>query len=289
MELGKKVELGELYKELRMARGLKQKEVAKGNLTTSQLSKFETGLSMLSADKMITAIEGIYMTFEEFGHALNDYQSTEFQKLSERVVYLFMKKDIATLQLLLEEYQEKSSNSLYARLFTIWIKNTIHSLDNEYPILEEDAHCLTNYLYSIEAWTGYELHLFGNTMPIFSDMDLIFLGKELVKRSEIYLSLTHYKQNLKFAYLNLISELLTRKKAEYMDIFIQELEPLLTYFDTFEMILLRFLKLMKKYCVEKTIQRQFVETYISDIDKLGLEEIASLLQLRLEQYERYFV
>lgn len=59
--------LGELYKELRIARGLRLKDVARDNLSVSQLSKFENGQSMLAADKLLLAISGIHMTFAEFG------------------------------------------------------------------------------------------------------------------------------------------------------------------------------------------------------------------------------
>ena len=38
-----KIELGEFYRELRIARGVKQNEVACEGLTASQLSKFELG------------------------------------------------------------------------------------------------------------------------------------------------------------------------------------------------------------------------------------------------------
>lgn len=44
-----KMELGEFYKELRLARKLKQSDVACDGLTASQLSKFELGQTMLSA------------------------------------------------------------------------------------------------------------------------------------------------------------------------------------------------------------------------------------------------
>ena len=57
--------LGEFYKELRLARKLKQSDVACAGLTASQLSKFELGQSMLSADKLILAIQGINMNFDE--------------------------------------------------------------------------------------------------------------------------------------------------------------------------------------------------------------------------------
>ena len=68
MHIDRKIQLGELYKELRIARGLKQKDVARKGLSIAQLSKFENGQTMLSADKLLIAIESIHMTFEEFGH-----------------------------------------------------------------------------------------------------------------------------------------------------------------------------------------------------------------------------
>ena len=40
MHIDRKIQLGELYKELRIARGLKQKDVARKGLSIAQLSKF---------------------------------------------------------------------------------------------------------------------------------------------------------------------------------------------------------------------------------------------------------
>ena len=54
--------LGEVFKELRVARGLKLKDISSNHLSISQLSKFENGQSMLSADKLILALSGINMT-----------------------------------------------------------------------------------------------------------------------------------------------------------------------------------------------------------------------------------
>lgn len=50
----------------RIARKVKQKDVAKINLSVSQLSKFESIQTMLSADKMLEVIKGINLTFSEF-------------------------------------------------------------------------------------------------------------------------------------------------------------------------------------------------------------------------------
>ncbi|EQC68155.1 Positive transcriptional regulator, MutRfamily [Streptococcus sp. HSISB1] len=85
MKLEKSMQLGELYRELRIARGLKLKDVARENLSVSQLSRFENGQSMLAADKLLIAISGIHMTFSEFGHAINNYQEPMYFQLSKNL------------------------------------------------------------------------------------------------------------------------------------------------------------------------------------------------------------
>ena len=106
-----RMELGEFYKELRLARKLKQSDVACDGLTASQLSKFELGQSMLSADKLILAIQGINMNFDEFGHKLNNYQESPHMRIGRRIVDRFVHQDIAGLEQLLEEVEEEISPS----------------------------------------------------------------------------------------------------------------------------------------------------------------------------------
>ena len=169
-----RMELGEFYKELRLARKLKQSDVACEGLTASQLSKFELGQSMLSADKLILAIQGINVTFDEFGHKLNNYQESSHMRIGRKVVDRFAHQDIAGLEQLLEEVEQEQMAQTYRRLNAIVIKNAIHSLNKNYPLEEEDSEFLTTYLYAIESWTWFELYLFCNTMPFLSNQDLIF-------------------------------------------------------------------------------------------------------------------
>lgn len=124
-------------------------------------------------------------------------------------------------------------------------------------------------------------------MPILSDTDLIFLGKELVTRSKVYLPLTSYRNLLKFTYLNIISEMFERKQLTHVQFFITELESLLDVFDTFEMILLNFLKLTYSYLYKGT-HKERVEIYIENIKRLNLDPLADLLTKRLFQYEQTF-
>ncbi|MCT7700375.1 MAG: helix-turn-helix domain-containing protein, partial [Lactobacillus iners] len=100
----KSLELGELFKELRLARGLKLKDVARENLSVSQLSKFENGQTMLAADKLLIAIQGIHMTFSEFGYALTQYQESDLFKIGNQLVNFQAKRDVEGLRDLLKNY-----------------------------------------------------------------------------------------------------------------------------------------------------------------------------------------
>ena len=228
-----KMELGEFYRELRIARGVKQNEVACEGLTASQLSKFKLGQSMLSADKLFLAIEGINMTFAEFAYKLNSYQESQHIQLGHQIVDLFVRQDKDSLKDLLNKVQEKVSSQQYIRLNKIVIQNALHSLDSSYILKEEDKQFITAYLFAI-AWTWFELYLFFNTMPLLSDQDLLFLSTALLEKSQEFQQLMQNKLYLKKGLLNVISEMMERELYQYISIFESELEKLLTPYDVFE-------------------------------------------------------
>lgn len=284
MDSNELLKLGEFYKELRIARKVKQKDVAKNKLSVSQLSKFESGQTMLSADKMLEVIEGINLTFSEFGFALRDYKPTQHQLLMNKISKLSAENDKQSLLKLLDKYKE--SQLLYDKLNTLVIKNAIHLIDRDFTLSLDDSKFLSNYLFDIEDWTAYEIHLFGNTMPFLSDTDLLFLGKELVSRSEIHSPLLDFRKALKYTYLNLISELVERRLTTHFNLFVNQLRMILDVFDTFEIILLNFLVLVYSYLIENSVNLEEVEQYIfkvSEIEQLGLSKI---LEQRLSQYLR---
>ena len=64
------------------------KDIATKKLTVSQLSKFERGQSMLSADRFLLAISGLNMNFAEFAHAMDDYQPNRLLILTLEVPFI---------------------------------------------------------------------------------------------------------------------------------------------------------------------------------------------------------
>lgn len=236
--------LGEFYKELRVARKVKQKDVAKGRLTASQLSKFEQGQSMLSADRLFQAIEGINMTFSEFGHALNHYQSSPFIRLGNQISSLQLAGDVEGLLALRDSL---SGSSLYEQLMTIIVKSALFSIDLSYPLDKQDIEVLVTYLYEVESWTSFELYLFGNTTDVLPVFDLVYLGKFALERTLLYQSLTANKETLKSVLINLIASLIEKKETQTLPFFVSRLRNLLKYNDIFYSILLMFFEQVNDY------------------------------------------
>lgn len=284
MNTKESMDLGELFRELRIARGLKLKDVASDKLSVSQLSKFENGQTMLSSDKLLVAISGIHMNFSEFGYALNNYQESEFFKLGEKIAELHSKQDIDGLKKLLVTYKGYESFDVYNHLNLLVIKVAIYSLDNSYPITDEDKEFLTNYLYEIEAWTEYELYIFGNTMSILSDSDLIFLGKAFEERSKLYSSLTSHKKSAEIAFLNLILILIERKEIYYVRYFMSKLEEILNYQDMFAITCLHVLKQVSDYLNGDVKSIEKIDSDIDMIEQLGNPITASFLRINLQQF-----
>lgn len=283
MRIDRKVQLGELYKELRVARGLKQKDVARKGLSIAQLSKFENGQTMLSADKLLIAIESIHMTFEEFGHKLNNYELPKDIILGKKISSLFLKQDIKELEYLLTEVLQSEETDQYQRIQSFIIENAIHSLDQNYEINIEDRKVLVDYLFSIESWTWFELYVFGNTMTLISDEDLLFFGRNLSELTKEYSFLTHNLNSLKLAYVNLIGELILRKIYEQVPLLINELENLLFPYDLLEIMLLKFLKLIDGYSKSKNSKKE-IKHFIESLRVIGNSELTDILEMKLDQF-----
>ena len=260
-------------------------DVACAGLTASQLSKFELGQSMLSADKLILAIQGINVTFDEFGHKLNNYQESPHMRIGRKVVDRFAHQDIAGLEQLLEEVEQEQMAETYRRLNAIVIKNALHSLNKNYPLVKEDSEFLTIYLYAIESWTWFELYLFCNTMPFLSNQDLIFLSTALIEKSREFKELVHNRLYMKSGFLNIISELMERKLFSYIPIFEAELESMLRPYDVFEKVLWQFLKKMKIFLQTKGSNQKEIERFIQSLQVLENSQLLALFELRLKQYK----
>lgn len=280
--MNKNEKIGELYKELRLARGLKLKNIATKKLTVSQLSKFERGQSMLSADRFLLAISGLNMNFAEFAHAMDDYQPNRLTTFADKLFTIFISQDVEGFKKFLEE--KDRDRTIYDFIERIIIKNNIKSIEKEYEISFSEIERLTQYFYSIENWTAYELYVFGATVSLYSTLDLVFLGKVCCERSKKFRQLDSYVKQYRSTLANLISVLISRNELVYINFFITELENDLRYSDLFEHATLNFFKLYLEYQESAVKDKKRIIQHLQAIRTLGCTELAASFEENFNQW-----
>ncbi|HEM3611199.1 TPA: Rgg/GadR/MutR family transcriptional regulator [Streptococcus suis] len=280
MDVAPKIGLGEFYRELRNSRLVKQKDVVRGDFTAAQLSRFESGKSMLAADKLIQAVEGINMTMEEFTYKYHGYKEAPHIELANLISDLYYQQDREGLQALLESDLLKAEGELYARLNEIVIKVALAALDGQSDFDEEDRKFLSEYLFAIEEWTSFELYLFLNAQMLLNDELIIVLISELKNKSHHYRNLRKNKQYLKEILINSVTEMMERGRYIYAEQLLCDLESISEVCDALEYIFINYFRLCLKFLRlggAETIKKK-IEAFIASVGVVTNEKLVSLLE-----------
>ncbi|HFI0936335.1 TPA: Rgg/GadR/MutR family transcriptional regulator [Streptococcus suis] len=282
MDAVPKIGLGEFYRELRRSRLVKQKDVVRGDFTAAQLSRFESGKSMLAADKLIVAVEGINMTMEEFTYKYHGYKEAPHIELANLISDLYYRQDRDELEALLESDLLKAEGNLYARLNGIVIKVALAALDGQSDFDDEDREFLSDYLFAIEEWTMFEMRLFLNAQTLLNDRLLLNFIYELQKKSDNYRRLFRHKDFYKKILINTISELFDRKMYHFIDQFLSELTEVCEPYDALELLFLNFyqlcLNLVRDHQNEE-LQKK-IEAYIASARVVSGDKLSDILAVR---------
>lgn len=272
--------LGEFYRELRRSRLVKQKDVVRGDFTAAQLSRFESGQSMLAADKLIVAVEGINMTMEEFTYKYHGYKEAPHIELANLISDLYYRQDRDGLEALLESDLLKAEGALYARLNEIVIKVALAALDGQSDFDDKDRKFLSDYLFAIEEWTSFELYLFLNAQMLLNDELIIVLILELKNKSHHYRNLRKNKQYLKEILINSITEMIERGRYVYAEQLLCDLESISEVCDALEHIFINYFRLCLKFLRTEGTEtsKKKIEAFIASVGVVTNEKLVSLLE-----------
>ncbi|HFU4055509.1 TPA: Rgg/GadR/MutR family transcriptional regulator [Streptococcus suis] len=280
MDAVPQIGLGEFYRELRRSRLVKQKDVVGGDFTAAQLSRFESGKSMLAADKLIVAVEGINMTMEEFTYKYHGYKEAPHIELANLISDLYYRQDRDGLEALLESDLLKAEGNLYARLNGIVIKVALAAIDGHSDFDDEDREFLSDYLFAIEEWTSFELYLFLNAQMLLNDELIIVLISELKNKSHHYRNLRKNKQYLKEILINSVTEMMERGRYIYAEQLLCDLESISEVCDALEHIFINYFRLCLKFLrIEGTeTSKKKIEAFIASVGVVTNEKLVSLLE-----------
>lgn len=209
---------GVAFKIARQAKGLTQVDVAKDILSVASLSKFESGKSMVGADKLHDLLQRLNITYLEFFDIFVDLQNkSQFHFFSELSYAISAKNDYSLNDLKkieLEQY-EKSKNIRHihnAHLIECYLSKLLSKeLPDVYP------RNLYNYLFETPEWGYYEIILFSYTVEFFAVKQALNLIREVLRKSNLLESIPHVKIDLINTLLNVCTLLI--RETNYNEAF----------------------------------------------------------------------
>ncbi len=185
--------LGKSFKMLRESKGLSQKEIAGEIISIAQLSRFERGVSNITADTLYDCLENMNVSIEEFQCVCRNYSQTQSKIFQDEVSRAYMEKNTLQLKQQLRKCQQLEvidSRHKFYKLNTIAVKAALSQCDKEERVSKKEIQFLIDYLFSVDEWGRYELWLFSNSVSLLNNNLIETFASEIINRTQFYQSIS---------------------------------------------------------------------------------------------------
>ncbi|WP_165005582.1 MULTISPECIES: helix-turn-helix domain-containing protein [unclassified Enterococcus] len=214
-----------LIRRLRKERGLTQEQLTDGISQRGTLAAFESRGTKISFELLVSYLERMNVTLEEYQFLLNNNSLSNKQKLTS---YLVTSKTLtkAQEQELLNEF-EKTGNIYYRLLYAQrkLINSYLYSTSFT-ASMNEEITVVKHYLEGIDTWGHFELTVFSNCLFIFEDDYIIHSFRNSITKMKTYIDATHYPELLSNFILNGIRLSFNRESVFLRKLFLSELHKL---------------------------------------------------------------
>ena len=221
--------IGMLIREFRQSRNLTMKEVCDTDLSIAQLSKFERGVSEITINKLLVILDKLNITIEEFFHAEQEFELSEFEQLIVKMKEHYIKNDADRIVELrdnqLEKYKQK--NVKFFELNAIMLSALLKDLTNEKTKEPEMEEKLIDHLLEVDIWCHYEIVLFANSISLFNTNTLVTLTNEMISNTKYYQEIKKHRVITIQTLINVILTLLENDETAQSKIFQDKLIELL--------------------------------------------------------------
>ncbi|MGC6770342.1 helix-turn-helix domain-containing protein [Enterococcus sp. LJL51] len=180
---------GLTIKKIRHGKGLTQKDVCTGIVTSSYYSRIERDVSLPTIEVFLKILQTLDVTFDEFMYIHRGYTESWENKLWFNITELYHTNDIEGLEqtktMLLK--RKNKISELYVDVVEIFIMR----LSNIFSTRHQ-AEKLIKRLMRIEDWTSSEVKIFISLMDQISMETLFTIVNRLLKTKKLYTSSKGY-------------------------------------------------------------------------------------------------
>lgn len=279
---------GKVFKEFRVNRHFSLKQIANDQVSLSQLSKFERGLSDISLTKFLAALDAINVRMTEFMDRINNYKSIEQAKFMNQMSLYFYNKDLDGLKALIMSEEREAKNDLVTerhRLNSIMLRGALAKLDKRYQVSRQDLDFVSDYLFETENW-GMDDVLLAINLATFYPTDLVCLRmRKILKNPSFYQELPKNQKLVQQALIDTLLICISRNVLEDVPELMSQLEKLLSdekgENDAYRRIIFRYIKGLYQVVLGNERGKLIVEESIDMLTKLGYVT-------RAQYYQEFF-
>lgn len=153
---------GMIFKDLRIHSGFTLSYFSCIGIPCSTLSDFERGRSMMSFDKIDSALQLMGYSLSDYDSYLNQFRPADTINLLQKAEEAFLKNDMQKLRVILETFQQNNQSNISLAL-------QLALGENKKIAIEE----ITNILYDTPVFGKIELSLFYVLIPFISPKDIL--------------------------------------------------------------------------------------------------------------------
>lgn len=223
--------LGRLFKQLRLAKGFSQEEAAGFEVSTTHISNFENGKTIIGLHHFIKILQNINVNMFEFQNSLNQY-------LHEKDILLFnteltdavVEQNASKLKQILTKLEHQINKSLKSpsnkkmKLDYIRTKSALFFIDSSYSLTKKEMNFLENYLFHLKEWGQYDIALLGQCAQFLNFISLMDLTNNMISPTQENIKIPYIKQAIIQTVLNIINVFVNNHCYDYAKRLIHYLE-----------------------------------------------------------------
>ena len=235
-------EMGQRFREIRKAFKLTLKDLDSDQITYSQIAKFERGEQMITVDKLFYLLNCVGLTPNEFFYDFRDSKFPDFEQLTDKMVSYFQNNETDKIIELIHNFENTESGSTtYHSLNSIMLRIVANELDSNIVVTDDEIQFLSDYLFSVDMWTTYDITLFSNSITFLPPELIEVLTLELLTSPNNNLEIASRKSLVRAAALNALTTLVKNKKFTTAKTIRDYLEPLISKDMLIEFAIFEFL------------------------------------------------
>ena len=278
---------GKIFKVIRESKNMSLKEVAAGDISVAQLSRFERGVSGITLDSFYCCLKNMAVSLDEFQYVYYNYIESDDVLFSKKVAEAYRENNVVKLQSILassEALVEKFPEKKNYRLNTIVVRAALSSCNPDFQISKKDIEFLTDHLFSVEEWGRYELWLFTNSVDLLTLETLETFASEMINRIQFYNDLPENWRRIIKMLLNVISVCIEGNHLQIAMKFLNYIDhSKIPETDLYDRMLIKYHKALYSYKVGNSHALSDIEQCLSLLEFLDSFGVAQKLKAQFER------